>query len=238
MTRDEFFRLVANPCLVDGAAVDELQGFIHDFPFVATFRLLRLKGLHNLNDLRYGADLQQTAFYAPDAATLRNLILSQPAAKREVKPLEPMLSPVAPAYDVNQVFGSEENGDSPAAELKFGSEIEDFLSKYHSGEMGVERGAKMQQQKDAQNAPVVRLNDDGPASAEVKTEATSVEEDTTSAAPVPKEFFTETLAKIYIKQRKFEQAISIFQKLSLKYPEKSVYFADQIRFLNKLINNI
>jgi hypothetical protein len=238
MTRDEFFRLVANPCLVDGAAVDELQGFIHDFPFVATFRLLRLKGLNNLNDLRYGADLQQTAFYAPDAATLRNLILSQPAAKREVKPLEPMSSPVAPVYDVNQVFGSEENGDSPAAELKFGSEIEDFLSKYHSGEMGVERGAKMQQQKDAQNAPVVRLNDDGPASAEVKTEATSVEDDTTSAAPVPKEFFTETLAKIYIKQRKFEQAISIFQKLSLKYPEKSVYFADQIRFLNKLINNI
>ena len=42
----------------------------------------------------------------------------------------------------------------------------------------------------------------------------------------------------YIKQKQYEKAINIFKRLNLKYPEKSVYFADQIRFLNKLINNI
>ena len=51
-------------------------------------------------------------------------------------------------------------------------------------------------------------------------------------------FFTESLAKIYIKQRRYEKALQIIKKLSLKYPEKNIYFADQIRFLEKLIINI
>ncbi len=50
-------------------------------------------------------------------------------------------------------------------------------------------------------------------------------------------FFTESLAKIYIKQRRYEKALEIIKKLSLKYPEKNIYFADQIRFLEKLIIN-
>ena len=49
--------------------------------------------------------------------------------------------------------------------------------------------------------------------------------------------FTETLARIYIKQGKFEHAIEIIRRLSLKYPKKNRYFADQIRFLEKLIAN-
>ena len=49
--------------------------------------------------------------------------------------------------------------------------------------------------------------------------------------------FTETLAKIYIKQHRYEKALEIIKKLSLNYPKKNAYFADQIRFLEKLIIN-
>ena len=49
--------------------------------------------------------------------------------------------------------------------------------------------------------------------------------------------FTETLAKIYIKQRRYDKALEIIKKLSLNYPKKNAYFADQIRFLEKLIIN-
>ncbi|MEG1563556.1 MAG: tetratricopeptide repeat protein [Bacteroides sp.] len=49
--------------------------------------------------------------------------------------------------------------------------------------------------------------------------------------------FTETLAKIYIKQQRYSKALEIIKKLSLKYPKKNGYFADQIRFLEKLIIN-
>ena len=43
------------------------------------------------------------------------------------------------------------------------------------------------------------------------------------------------LAKIFVKQGQFRQAYEIISKISLKNPEKSVYFADQLRFLEKLI---
>jgi len=51
------------------------------------------------------------------------------------------------------------------------------------------------------------------------------------------EFFSETLAKIYIKQKRYEKALDIIRKLYLKFPEKNIYFADQIRFLELLITN-
>lgn len=51
------------------------------------------------------------------------------------------------------------------------------------------------------------------------------------------DYFTETLSRIYIKQGRYEQAIEIIRKLMLDYPKKNSYFADQIRFLEKLIIN-
>ena len=50
-------------------------------------------------------------------------------------------------------------------------------------------------------------------------------------------YFTETLAKIYIKQQRYSKALEIIRKLNLNYPKKNAYFADQIRFLEKLIIN-
>ncbi len=51
------------------------------------------------------------------------------------------------------------------------------------------------------------------------------------------EFMTETLARIYLKQKNYSKAIQIFKKLSLKYPEKSIYFAGQIEYVQQLIHN-
>ncbi|MDR1811095.1 MAG: hypothetical protein LBR34_11965 [Prevotella sp.] len=48
--------------------------------------------------------------------------------------------------------------------------------------------------------------------------------------------YTEILANIYIKRRKYEQACEIIKRLYLKYPKKNIYFASQISFLEKLIS--
>ena len=47
---------------------------------------------------------------------------------------------------------------------------------------------------------------------------------------------TETLAKVYLQQNNYQKALQAYKILSLKYPEKSGFFADQIRAINKYIN--
>ena len=56
------------------------------------------------------------------------------------------------------------------------------------------------------------------------------------SAEDPNDLVSETLAHIYTDQMLFYKAVETYKKLSLKFPEKSTYFADQIRELEKKIN--
>ena len=49
-----------------------------------------------------------------------------------------------------------------------------------------------------------------------------------------KELMTETLAKVYLEQKKYKKAIQAYRILSLKYPEKSGFFADRIKAVQKI----
>lgn len=48
---------------------------------------------------------------------------------------------------------------------------------------------------------------------------------------------TETLAKVYVKQKHYDKAIKAYEILRLKYPEKSGFFADRIFEIKKLSNS-
>ena len=51
------------------------------------------------------------------------------------------------------------------------------------------------------------------------------------------DFMTETLAKVYLKQNKLNEALKAYKILSLKYPEKISLFADQIKFIKNKLKN-
>ena len=42
---------------------------------------------------------------------------------------------------------------------------------------------------------------------------------------------TPTLAEVYLKQGHFDKAISAYEKLILKYPQKSTFFAEKIKLI-------
>ncbi len=50
----------------------------------------------------------------------------------------------------------------------------------------------------------------------------------------PESLMTETLARIYVEQKNYKKAIQSYKILSLKYPEKSSFFANQIKAVQQL----
>ena len=91
----------------------------------------------------------------------------------------------------------------------------------------------------ANNETKIRLKPEADkAVGEASIEEVAALEQMVSSFNLPEDSFTDTLARIYLKQKRYDRALEIFKGLSLKYPEKNVYFADQIRFLEKLITHI
>jgi hypothetical protein len=69
----------------------------------------------------------------------------------------------------------------------------------------------------------------------VPKEESRVKIDISDSVKIDKtELMTETLAKVYLEQKKFKKAIQAYKILSLKYPEKSGFFADRINAVKKL----
>ena len=69
-----------------------------------------------------------------------------------------------------------------------------------------------------------------------KPENLTMENKAKKSAEDPNDLVSETLASIYTDQMLFHKAIDTYKKLSLKFPEKRAYFADQILELEKKIN--
>ncbi|TLP82783.1 hypothetical protein [Maribacter sp. ACAM166] len=69
----------------------------------------------------------------------------------------------------------------------------------------------------------------------VPTEQKNTSTDISSSTEINKnELMTETLARVYLEQKKYNKAIQAFKILSLKYPEKSGFFADRIKAVEKI----
>ena len=216
MTRSELLHIVKNPGEIGKESLSDLHDYVTEYPYSQTFRLLYLKGLFNIQDIKYENELKITSVYVYDRHNLHRLITTKSLCRNQDK----LFTAYAPALDIETILTEDVKGDfqednlntnKPQKRLKRQDLIDEFIQASESSDISISI-------KDISDLQEITLPDAPKAETE--------------------EFFTETLAKIYIKQHKFEKAIRIFNRLSLKYPEKSIYFADQIRFLEKLIRNL
>ena len=102
-------------------------------------------------------------------------------------------------------------------------EVADHLAEYPSAEI-----------KDAKGAEIIeRFLKEDPTIKPPKPEQIDNENKAKKSAEDNYDLVSETLAKIYIEQMLYHKAIDTYKKLSLKYPEKSGYFADLIQSIEK-----
>lgn len=186
--------------------------------------------LYLLNDLVFGDETDEN-FYPlpqqPEEPTTDQAIdiflntYSQTSdTDRETQILEQMIfNPVA---DYATVLAEEEKNSLPVeGEAEAGSN-DDLLNRFI---LGNKNGTSTHAHDVADKPLVTPPPVPGP---NVTTEPVAAQDDTT---------FSESLAKIYIKRKNYSGAHEIISKLNLKFPEKSVYFAVQLRFLDKLMLN-
>ena len=240
--------LIKHPEYLDRDTLYELRSTLALYPYYQTARLLMLQNLYLLHDPSFDEELRRAAIYITDRRVLFNMI---EAGHYRLRTSTVTKAPAA---------APQEGSASRTATL-----IDNFLDSIPKEDEGQSRGKRKPTPADAavdyvaylletegdkaeetvpemkgQNLIDTFINADkgrivlneGPLLTP-QTEKT----DESAAEPTDEEYFTETLARIYIKQGRYSKALEIIQRLSLQFPKKNAYFADQIRFLEKLIIN-
>lgn len=253
MKAADLYLLIEDPSLLTKETLSPLRQIVDEYPYFHIARMLYLKNLAVLNDIRFAAELKRMAVYIPDRRKLFTLIEGERygMAFRTASDKEEISA--ADSFSLIEAFLADREGEGeqqPADEsLLFQPSVSsDYiywsLSKDETP-VEEESAARLQHhdlidsfiKNDEQRVPGSGLSltlesDDlsslTPLKEEESEQPRSLDDDS---------YFTETLAHIYVKQKRYEKALQIIKNLYLNYPEKNAYFADQIRFLEKLIIN-
>lgn len=225
-------------------ALPELRRMIEKFPYFQVPRLLYLSVLYRTDASNFKNELRDSSIFITDRNGLYSLLNDSHSFERAFP---------ESGNEVEEVNDEKEHRRSFAL-------IDDFLSEYEE-----ERTSDIKTV--LPNGPDdKRVALDYTSYLEQIDEQDTVGEKASASAdsvsivprPIPKRtqikeeseqepveqnenlsdnYFTETLAKIYVKQGKYSKALEIIQRLYLRNPNKNAYFADQIRYLEKLLIN-
>ncbi len=223
---------ISHPEALDRNTLYELRNLVQRYPYYDVARLLMLKNLYVLHDIGFGKELRKAALYLKDRLPLFNLISGYGEAVVDALSSEPLS--VDRTMSLIDSFLGTLPADTFSLEAESAAAV-DYASAYlkdgsYSNETPAMRGQNIIDEflAGGNEKITIDLGDDF----YLREDVSPVVED---AQVVENSFFTETLANIYIKQGKYEKALEIIQRLCLEYPNKNRYFADQIRFLEKII---
>ena len=249
MKAADLYQLMENPTLLTEETLPQLKQIVEEFPYFQIARMLYLKNLAVLSDIRFSAELKKMAIFIPDRRKLFTLIEGERYGLQS-RPVEEETPSQEDAFSLIDAFLSNREEEEPKADasLLFQPSVSSdyiYWSLTKENEQPEEKEEVRLQHHDLidsfirneeQRPPGSGLNLDAEAP-EASAPENLAEQEEGQHKSLDDSYFTETLAHIYIKQKRYEKALQIIKNLNLKYPEKNVYFADQIRFLEKLIIN-
>jgi len=244
----EIARLIRHPEQLDKDTLYQLRELVAKYPYYQAARLLFLQNLFLQHDPSFGEELRRAALYIPDRRVLFQLVEGENYRPQPVRPLTHTRTqePESPAIRTQSLIDNflHSIGQDEVKPSGRKLTIADATTDYAAFLLQMEDAAP-QGQPDASTQRRQDLIDDF---IEKRPERIVLPEEPEYVPEVPilsdgqdspsdEDYFTETLAKIYIQQGRYEKALEIIRKLNLIYPKKNSYFADQMRFLQKLIIN-
>ena len=233
----DLVRLINHPELMNKETLYELRSLVALYPYYQTARLLMLQNMYLLHETAFDDELRRAALYISDRRLLFNLV---EGARYHVKTAAEKASEEA-AAKAQRMQDNKGNRTLSLIDNYLGSNPESSDESEHNrkvrptpADAAVDYVASLIDNFLSQDGTKIQLQEQPT----YKPEVDDPEPDAENARKEGDDsYFTETLAKIYIKQGRYSKALEIIQRLNLNYPKKNAYFADQIRFLKKLIAN-
>lgn len=149
----------------------------------------------------------------------------------------PDMTPDTPSTDDTiskflDTYGKEADKESDILEKVIFSGVPSFDAAFHA-----EKADTMPEDETSVRIESFLSGDSGDEGVKKRTRRSAApredaEKEKEAVAPL-----TESLARVMVKNGNYKKALEIISALSLDNPQKSAYFADQIRFLKKLIIN-
>jgi len=230
MTQSEFDNILSQPDKIDSVLTEKLENVIKAYPYFQSARILYLKGLQNQESFKFNKTLKKTAAYVADRSVLFNYIIT----KKEI----PSFNDKKNILTLHKNLG-EIKEKSVKNSLQIGKPLNFNIGEKHSFNEWLQLNQlntiKRQNSKNLkfnlidkfiQSKPKIKPTKDKESRSII---VNSIQENS--------DIMTETLAKVYLEQKKYEKAISAYKILSLKYSEKSGFFADRIKAIKFLQKN-
>ena len=248
----ELAELIQHPERLDRDTLYELRSLLALYPYYQNVRLLMLQNLYLLHDPSFDEELRRAAIYITDRRVLFQMIeaahyrlRTQQVQVQKADSEEERQNRTITLIDsfLETIPKDDEEEDKAAKKIKRKPTPADaavdyvaYLLESETEEDSSDDVPKLIGQElidtfiNSDKGRIV-LNETPEFTPEIETEGKEQADELSEGC------FTETLARIYIKQGRYSKALEIIRRLSLQYPKKNAYFADQIRFLEKLIIN-
>ena len=229
----DFFKIINNFNPFSDQTLADLKNVTEEFPYFQSSHVFYAKALKLRNDLDYQKVLNKTAVLSSNRSVLK--IVIQSPIKLKAKPVKLKVArqkaePTKAKSIVNKqpVVKAEvkiEETNSAEIELSFTDWI------IFTEEKGIQTTIEKRPLSGKLSIIDRFIENDPKISPVRKTENSPIEIENIYQ---PEELMTETLAKVFSKQKKYGKAIRAYKILSLKYPEKNVFFAGQIKEIKRL----